>query len=449
MTSHWILRGSTRGSGSCRSASDSRATASPSSSSAIPPRDGRPPARARRARGRRVTPAQQDVLRRDLDGAGRSARGAPARSEQPVVRADEHSARPRSRRRGRGRGRRSGRRRRARRLFGDVGQRVGQQHRARRDVQRTDAVREIDDRAGRRDPVDNGVAHADPLVPVAEVGQEDDRARHRPPSFVARPPARNPALVQRPPAEFNRLVLGPERLLSPLAAALRNADVRRVELAWGAAIAAEWAHFVALGVFAYDAGGAAGVGVAGLVRLLPAAIVAPFAASLGDRFRRERFLLAMALLGAVALAVSAAAAFAGSDALVFALAAVVGLSATLIRPALQALLPSLARTPRGADRGQRRHVDDREHRDACRSDRGRRARLAVGRGAVFVLGGLRPGRRRGAPGPRARRRKGRAACPRPGIAPRACSSPASGRSREPGPGCSSGSSSPRPSSAAA
>jgi MFS family permease len=140
-------------------------------------------------------------------------------------------------------------------------------------------------------------------------------------------------------------VTGPERLLAPLTAALRNGDVRRVELAWGAAIAAEWAHFVALGVYAYDAAGATGVGVAGLVRLLPAGIIAPFAASLGDRFRRERFLLAMALTGAAALVGSAFAAWAGAEALVFALAAVVGLSATLTRPALQALLPSLARTP--------------------------------------------------------------------------------------------------------
>jgi MFS family permease len=151
--------------------------------------------------------------------------------------------------------------------------------------------------------------------------------------------------VRRRIAEFNPPVIGLERLLVSLRAALRNVDVRRVELAWGAAIGAEWAHFVALGVYAYDAGGATGVGVAGLVRLLPAAIVAPFAASLGDRFRRERFLFAMALTGAAALAGSAAAAFAGSEVLVFALAAVVGLSATLTRPALQALLPSLARTP--------------------------------------------------------------------------------------------------------
>jgi MFS family permease len=134
-------------------------------------------------------------------------------------------------------------------------------------------------------------------------------------------------------------------MVSALGAAVRNENVRRVELAWGAAIAAEWAHFVALGVFAYEEGGAAAVGIAGLVRLLPAGILAPFAASFGDRFRRERFLLAMALIGAAALAGSAAAAFSGDEILVFVFAAVVGLSSTLFRPALQALLPSLARTP--------------------------------------------------------------------------------------------------------
>ena len=122
-------------------------------------------------------------------------------------------------------------------------------------------------------------------------------------------------------------------------------DVRRVQLAWGAAITAEWAHFVALGVFAYEQGGTSAVGVAGLVRLLPAALLAPFAASLGDRFRRERFLLAMMLVGSGGLAASAAAAFAGERVLVFGFAALIGISSTLVRPALQALLPSLARTP--------------------------------------------------------------------------------------------------------
>ena len=140
-------------------------------------------------------------------------------------------------------------------------------------------------------------------------------------------------------------MVGPAQVLAALGASVRNAEVRRVQLAWGAAIASEWAHFVALGVFAYEAGGASAVGIAGLVRLLPAAVFAPFAASLGDRFRRERFLLATSLVGAAALGGSAAAFFVDAELLVYAFAAVLGLATTLIRPTLQALLPSLARTP--------------------------------------------------------------------------------------------------------
>src|SRR5687768_10054531 len=53
----------------------------------------------------------------------------------------------------------------------------------------------------------------------------------------------------------------------------------------------------------------------------------------------------MALVGVLALGGSAAAFALDVDLLVFAFAALFGLSVTLIRPALQALLPSLARTP--------------------------------------------------------------------------------------------------------
>jgi len=134
-------------------------------------------------------------------------------------------------------------------------------------------------------------------------------------------------------------------IVSALGVALRNGDIGRVQLAWGGAIAAEWAHFVALGIYAYEHGGTQAVGVAGLVRLLPAALIAPFAASLGDHFRREHFLLGMTLVGSGALAGSAAASFAGDRTLIFVFAAVIGVSCTLFRPALQALLPSLAGTP--------------------------------------------------------------------------------------------------------
>jgi MFS family permease len=140
-------------------------------------------------------------------------------------------------------------------------------------------------------------------------------------------------------------VVRPTHVLTALRSALRNPDVRRVQLAWGGAIAAEWAHFVALGVFAYEDGGAAAVGIAGLIRLAPAAVLAPFAASFGDRFPRERFLLVMTLVASIALSGSAVAAFADTAPVVYGFAALFGLTTTLIRPTLQALLPSLARTP--------------------------------------------------------------------------------------------------------
>ncbi len=138
----------------------------------------------------------------------------------------------------------------------------------------------------------------------------------------------------------------PSRTVSVLAALARNDNLRRVELAWGASITAEWIHFVALGVFAYKVGGTPAVGLAGLIRMLPAALVAPFAATLGDRFRRERFLIGITLVGAAAMTASALAFFLGrNEVAVFALGGVVGVTATLFRPALQAILPSLARSP--------------------------------------------------------------------------------------------------------
>jgi len=129
-----------------------------------------------------------------------------------------------------------------------------------------------------------------------------------------------------------------------LVVAARSSSLRRAELAWGGLVAAEWAHFVALGVYAYRVGGTSAVGLAGVVRILPAAALAPFAASLADRFRRERFLLGVVLLGAAALGLSAVGAALDDRIIVFAAASAVGVCSTLFRPALVALLPSLAKT---------------------------------------------------------------------------------------------------------
>jgi hypothetical protein len=61
----------------------------------------------------------------------------------------------------------------------DVRERVGQHERTSPDVEWWNAVREIDDRARWCNSAHDRVADPDPLVAVAEIGQEDDRASHR------------------------------------------------------------------------------------------------------------------------------------------------------------------------------------------------------------------------------------------------------------------------------
>lgn len=129
-------------------------------------------------------------------------------------------------------------------------------------------------------------------------------------------------------------------------AVFTNPNLRRLELAWAGSVTGFWSYTIALAVFAYDAGGAAAVGLVGLIRVLPAALFAPFAAGLGDRYRRERVLLGVSLVRALAMAAAAAAAFAdASPPLLYGLAALVALVSTAFRPAQAALVPSLSKTP--------------------------------------------------------------------------------------------------------
>jgi MFS family permease len=133
--------------------------------------------------------------------------------------------------------------------------------------------------------------------------------------------------------------------LRAFAAVFHNDDLRRLELAWSGSIIGQWGYEVALAVFAYRAGGATAVGLVALVRLLPAAVVAPFAALLGDRFRRKRIMVASDLARAGAMAGAAAAVFGGAPpATVYALAAIAAVAGTAFGPAQSALLPSLARS---------------------------------------------------------------------------------------------------------
>jgi MFS family permease len=136
------------------------------------------------------------------------------------------------------------------------------------------------------------------------------------------------------------------RSLDAFKEVLRNPNLRRIQLAWAGSNLGTWGYGVALSVFAYEHGGATAVGVVGLVRLIPAAIAAPFMGTLGDRHSR-RLVMALSDLGrVVVVGLAALSVFLDlSPLLIYFLATVGVVISTAFRPAQAAILPSLAHSP--------------------------------------------------------------------------------------------------------
>ena len=111
--------------------------------------------------------------------------------------------------------------------------------------------------------------------------------------------------------------------------------------------AGEWAATVALGVIAFRDGGAGAVALVAAARMLPAALVAPFAAVLADRSNRELTLAAVGLARALTLGIAAAVLAAGGAARAGSTRSspLATVAQTLYRPAHSALLPSICGTP--------------------------------------------------------------------------------------------------------
>jgi MFS family permease len=130
-------------------------------------------------------------------------------------------------------------------------------------------------------------------------------------------------------------------------AVFRNPNLRRVELSWAGTVCAYWIFIVTLGLYAYERGGATAVGLVGLLRVLPSVVAAPFGAILGDRYRRERVVVAINVARSITIvSAAAAAALAAPAGVVYALASLMGLLQSIFRPTQSALLPLLARTPK-------------------------------------------------------------------------------------------------------
>jgi MFS family permease len=125
-----------------------------------------------------------------------------------------------------------------------------------------------------------------------------------------------------------------------------NRTLLRAQLSFGAAFTADWAFVVAIGLVAFAHGGAIAVGVVGLVRLVPAALLAPVISVYADRVPRERVLfVSSAVRGVATLAVALVLAVDGPVLLVYALAVAASMAFTSYRGSHSALMPSLCRSP--------------------------------------------------------------------------------------------------------
>ena len=129
---------------------------------------------------------------------------------------------------------------------------------------------------------------------------------------------------------MNRVVAA----LSSIGGVLRNTQLRRVELAWGASIVAEWANSLRSASSRITSAG-------------PSPLALPVWCACCPLRSSHRSPHSWAIGSGASVSAGSAAVyfFDRNEYVIFPLASLFGLSSTLLRPALQALLPSLARTP--------------------------------------------------------------------------------------------------------
>ncbi len=126
---------------------------------------------------------------------------------------------------------------------------------------------------------------------------------------------------------------------------LANPTLRRAQVAFFLFNAAEYAVWIAVILYAYAQGGATTAGLVLLAQLVPAALIAPLASTLGDRMPRGRALVVGYLAQAAANLLLAVALWTGPPPFAYACAVIASMMITLTRPVHYAILPEIATTP--------------------------------------------------------------------------------------------------------
>jgi len=132
----------------------------------------------------------------------------------------------------------------------------------------------------------------------------------------------------------------------PVRAALTNGRLVRLLGAYVGSVIGEWALWVAILVYAYEAGGSTLAGATSVGLLIPAAVVAPFAGHAADGAKPGRVLFLVYVVEAASLTGAALLALVGAPA--FAVIILVGVAVTgitFIRPSIAVVVPGLVASP--------------------------------------------------------------------------------------------------------
>lgn len=126
----------------------------------------------------------------------------------------------------------------------------------------------------------------------------------------------------------------------------RSRALRRIELSFAFFKTTETATWIAMLVYAFEKGGVTESGLLAAAVLVPAAIIAPLAAAVADRYRPGvALVVGYVILALTCLAVAAAMAAGLSRLPVYVLLGFVAVALTLIRPSQVVFAPAFARTP--------------------------------------------------------------------------------------------------------
>jgi MFS family permease len=135
------------------------------------------------------------------------------------------------------------------------------------------------------------------------------------------------------------------RRLGAFRALAGSGALRRVVAGYALFRLTEYSVWIAMLVYAYGRGGATLAGLVALAQLVPAAVLAPVFAALGDRRSPVVLLAGGYLAQAAAMGAAAVAIAGGMPGAAYAAAVVASAAFTATRPAQSTLIPSLAGTP--------------------------------------------------------------------------------------------------------